>query len=144
MPYADQQYLDSYFGSAEVLIAADRDGDGTADTAVIRNALDSATEEIDSYVGVKYTLPLSATIPTGVLKRLCADIAMYRMSVNSHSSTDDKRKRYEDAIAWLKKLATGHATLGEEETVEEADDLTVKSADSEDRLFTRTKMRGLL
>ncbi len=144
MPYADQQYLDDYFGAAEVLIAADRDGDGEADTSVIRNALDAATELIDSFVGVKYTLPLSTQITTGILKRTCADIAMYLMSVNSPSMTDEKRQRYEDALMWLKKLAKGDVTLGEEETSETADDLTIKTDSSEDRLFTRTKMRGLL
>ena len=144
MPYADQQYLDSYFGAAEVLIAADRDGNGEADTAVIRNALDSASEEIDSYVGVKYDLPLSDKQTTGVLKRVCADIAMYRMSVTHHSLTDEKRERYADAVKWLKGIAGGTITLGEDENVETADDLTVKTDSSEARLFSRTKMRGLL
>lgn len=143
MPYADQQYMDDYFGNAEVLIAADRDGSGSVDQSVVRNALDSASEEIDSYVGVKYDLPLSTKLTTEVLKRISADIAMYRMSVTSHSLTEEKRIRYEDAIKWLVKLSMGQATLGAEEETETADDLTVKSTSSEPRLFSRTKMRGL-
>ena len=144
MPYADQQYLDSYFGEAELLIAADRDGDGEADVSVVRNGLDAASEEIDSYVGVKYNLPLSASQTTGVLKRICADIAMYRMSVNHHSMTEEKRERYTDAVKWLRGIAAGNVTLGDDENIEVADDLTVKTDSSEVRLFSRTKMSGLL
>lgn len=144
MPYADQQYLDSYFGSAEVLIAADRDGDGEADVSVVESALDAATELIDSFVGVKYDLPLSKQTITGILKRTCADIAMYLMSVNSPAMTDEKRTRYDDAIKWLKGLARGEVTLGPEETSEAADDEVVLSDSNESRLFSRTKMKDLL
>lgn len=142
MPYATAADLDDYFGNAEVLIAADRDGDGTADTDVITTGLTAATEEIDSYLAVRYDLPLAAT--PGVLTRVCGVMAMYHMSINSPSMTDAKREGYEDAIKWLTKLAKGHVTLGpEEEDVVVQDEATL-SVDSETRLFSRTKMRGLM
>lgn len=144
MTYATQADMDRYFGAAQVLIAADRDGDDSSDASVIREALDHASEEIDSYVGVKYNLPLTASPPPRVLKRVCADIAMFRMSSNSSSMTEAKRERYEDAVKWLKQVAAGKATLGIAETEETADDETVKSNDSETRQFTRTKMRNIL
>jgi len=134
--------MDSHFGSAEVLIAFDRDGSGSADTGVLAAALTAATEEIDSYVGVKYNLPL-AVIP-GVLMRVCCDLAMYHGSINSPAMTEDKETRYGQRIKWLKDLAKGMTTLGiSEEQVVKNDTVTL-SSDSETRLFTRTKMRGLL
>lgn len=144
MPYADQQDLERLFGSAELLIAADRDGDGESDPGVIRAALDAATAEMDSYIGVKYTLPLSTTQKPAVLVDICADIAMYRMSIDSPAMTDAKRQRYEDRVSWLRDLSKEVVTLGKEETTETADDLTVMTDTSEERIFSRTKMRGLL
>ena len=121
---------------------ADRDGDGTNDTNVIATALLSATEEIDTYLAVRYNLPLS--VVPGILTRTCADIAMYLMSIGADSMTDDKETRYNSAVKWLVRLSKGTVTLGpEEEQVSIQDEATV-SSDSEVRLFSRTKMRGLL
>jgi phage gp36-like protein len=143
--YATQQDMERYFGATEVLIAADRDGDGEADTNVIQTALDSATQELDSYVGVRYTLPLQTTPPPEILTHICCDVAMYRMSVNTGSMTDEKRTRYEDAIKWLAKLAAGNVTLGYTETEAETSEGSMEtSSDNSARLFTRSKMQGLL
>jgi phage gp36-like protein len=144
MNYAAEADMLTHFGPAQVLIAADRDGDGTADTGVVTDALADASEEIDSYLAARYTLPLVAPIP-GVLVRVCCDIAMYRMSIDGPSMTDEKRVRYEDAIKWLTNLAKGIVTLGVEEdtTVVSTNAVTLASS-SEPRLFTRTMMTGLM
>lgn len=141
MPYATSSDLDDYFGTAEVLIAADRDGDGSADTDVISTGLTAATEEIDSYLAVRYDLPLAAT--PGVLTRICCDLAMYHMSVLGASMTEDKETRYNNSVKWLRDVSKGVAALGpEEEEVVVQDDSEV-TVDSDDRLFTRAKMAGL-
>jgi phage gp36-like protein len=140
--YATQADLEDYFGSAEVLIASDRDGDGTADVGVLNSALTAATEEIDSYLAVRYDLPLAA-VP-GVLIRVCCDVAMYRMSVNSPAMTEDKETRYKDSVKWLEKLTKGTVSLGPEEAQVEVQDEATVSSDSETRVFTRTKMAGIL
>jgi len=138
--------LDDYFGNAEVLIAADRDGDDTADVDVISAGIKAASEEIDSYLAVRYDLPLSA-VP-GVLTRICCDLAMYHMSVGHISMTDDKETRYNNGVKWLEKLAKGMVTLGREEAEvsvqDEADIASATDSDAEDRLMTRTKLSGLL
>lgn len=139
--YADASDLDEYFGSAEVLIAADRDGDGSADTGVVAAGLLAATEEIDSYLAVRYDLPLDAT--PGVLTRVCCDLAMYHLSVNSPSMTEDKEMRYKNGVAWLTKLSRGTVSLGPEEEEVSVQDNSVISSDSPERLFTRSTMGGL-
>lgn len=141
MTYAAATDLDSYFGAAEVLIAADRDGDGTADVGVVADAIAAAEEEIDSYLAVRYDLPLSS-VP-GVLKRVCCDLTMYHMSFGHAAMTEEKRTRYTDGISWLGKLSKGVVTLGlEEATVTVQDEATIATS-SETRLFSRTKMDGL-
>lgn len=147
MAYAVEADLTKYFGEEQLLIAADRDADGTADTDVISTALEAAEDEIDSYVGVRYDIPLTS-VP-GVLKRICCDLAMYHMSVDQQSMTEGKEKKYNDAIAWLTKLATGKVTLGAEESDnnESVNDVAevseVTSTNTSSRLFTRSSLSGL-
>jgi phage gp36-like protein len=136
--------LEAYFGAEELLIAADRDGDGVADTGVIDAALLAATSEIDSYLAVQYDLPLPH-VPE-VLTRVCSDLAMYHMCIGHASMTEDKETRYESGIKWLRDLAKGLVALGlidaEEEATGAQNDVEITST-SDDRLFTRSSMRRL-
>lgn len=134
--------MEEHFGENEVLIAADRDGDGVYDTGVIDTQLTSASREIDTYLAVRYDLPLSETAE--VLKIKCLDIAMYTMSIASSSLTKAKKERYEAAIEWLDKLSAGKVTLGiQEEEVGVQDEVEI-STTSETRKFSRTTMAGVL
>lgn len=140
--YAIDADLQAYFGSEQYLIAADRDGDSTADAGVVAAALIKASEEIDSYLCQRYTLPL-ATVP-GVLLGICCDIAMYRLSINSTAMTEEKRTRYEDAIKWLRDVAKGVAGIGVLEEGSDSDDVATVTSTSEARLFSRMKLAGVL
>ena len=142
MAYATQSDLEAYFGTEQLLIAADRDGDGSADTGVITAGIAAAEEEIDSYLAVRYDLPLAAT--PGVLTRVCCDLAMYHMSVGHHSMTEDKETRYNNGVRWLEKLSKGIVTLGVEEAEVVVQDEAELTSTSEDRVFSRTKMADLL
>lgn len=110
MPYASRDALIERFGMDAVLVVADRDQDGAIDDAVADKALADASAEIDTYVGVLHRLPL-ATVPE-VLSRLCCDVALYRLSADAGGYTEEKRKRYEDAVALLRRIASGEVTLG--------------------------------
>ena len=76
---------------------------------IIDRALRRASAEASSYVtGAGYCLPLSV-VPE-VLLGYVLDIARYRLEhINAR---EDVRKRYEDAINWLKMLAAGKVDLG--------------------------------
>lgn len=140
--YATSRDMDAHFGAEEVLVAFDRDGDGTADVNVMPAALSAATEEINSYVAVRFDLPL-ASVPR-VLVAVCCDIAMYNASINSPAMTEDKQTRYSQRVKWLEKLAKGLVTLGPQEEQVVIQDHAELSTDTEARLFSRTKMRGLM
>jgi phage gp36-like protein len=109
VPYATLQTLIDLFGEDETTRSSDRDGDGVADTDVVTRALEAADGIIDSRIGVKYKLPL-IEVPA-VLIPYAADIALYRMSYDTGTLTEEKRKRYEDALRWLDLVATGKAVL---------------------------------
>lgn len=110
MAYADLDALRARYGMDILRVAADRDQDGEIDAGVIEQATADASAEIDSYVGALHRLPL-AHVPE-VLVRLCCDIALYRLSADAGSGTEEKRKRYEDAVALLRRIASGEVSLG--------------------------------
>jgi|Deesub1362B_J571_1020462.scaffolds.fasta_scaffold00591_26 phage gp36-like protein len=88
---------------------------GIIEWAKVDKAIQDASALIDSYIGVRYTLPLES-IPL-ILKKICKDITIYelyqqRVSENAISEVPEGvRKRYEQAVAFLKDIASGNATL---------------------------------
>lgn len=73
----------------------------------VEDAIQDATEEINGYIGDRYPLPLP-NVPSN-LKRMACDIARYRLYFQQ--PTDEVRKRYEDAVAFLKRVADNKAHL---------------------------------
>lgn len=108
MPYATQSDLVSRFGETEIIQISDRANAGVIDAAVVTDKLADADAEIDAYLARRYTLPF-ATVPT-VLKRVACDVARYHLYDNR--PTDDVRKRYEDAIKFLKGVGDGSISIG--------------------------------
>jgi len=111
MPYAIVQEMIDRFGEKEILQLTNREDprNGAIDEFVVENAIADAGNRIDSYLGQRYSLPL-ATIPGGI-KDACIHMARYNLY-------DDKKPewvkdRYNEAVAWLKDIATGKASLGE-------------------------------
>ncbi|MBW7863059.1 MAG: DUF1320 domain-containing protein [Candidatus Hydrogenedentes bacterium] len=98
------------FGALELVQLTDRANppSGTADQAVADKALADADAEIDVYVGAKYALPLPSA--PDVLKRVSCDIARYRLYEDR--ATDEVRRRYEDALGLLDRIARGAVSLG--------------------------------
>lgn len=147
MAYASQTDIETIYG-AQALYIADRDGDGVADVAAVTRALDAASDEIDTYLTVRYALPL-ASVPA-VLGQLAVDIALYRLAASHDVLTEELRRRYEDAVAHLRRIARGEAGLPmpavtDPETGESFGDGRPQPivAGGPPRLFSREKMRGL-
>ncbi len=108
MPYATQADIIERYGEDVLYALADRNRDGTLDEEAISRALVDATAEIDSYLASRYPLPLSATPKIVVI--LCVDIALYRLSPDH--VTEERRKRYEDAVKMLRLISDGKVSLG--------------------------------
>lgn len=110
--YAVKQDIVDRYGEDMLYSMTDRDSDQIMDPAAIDRALTDASAEIDSYVSRKYRVPL-VPVPD-VVKEKCVDIAVYRLADRPGAYTEERRKRYEDAIAWLKDVSDGKAALGNE------------------------------
>lgn len=108
MSYASQADLVASFGSLEITQVTDRNRTGTIDADAVAQALADADELINSYLGERYTLPLPE-VPRMVVSVAC-DIARHRL--HKEGLHEEVRKRYEDALRWLKDVAAGRSGLG--------------------------------
>lgn len=136
--YANVQDMVARFGDLEVLQIADRNADGMIDDDVVLVALADATAEIDAYLG-RFKQPFDE-IPA-ILKRLCCDIARYRLVATSGVLiTEEIRNRYKiDVLDLLKALAKGEVQLGADSTGEQVatSDNGVVFVNAKNRIFAR-------
>ena len=151
MAYATQDDIITLY-SEDALYVADRDGDGVVEADSVARALTSASGEIDSYIGVRYGLPLvvaEGDAASELLKQFCVDIAIYRLALARDVLSEEHRRRYEDTIKHLDKIAKGTASLNLPGPVDpDTGEVTQTSprpivAGGPAREFTREKMRGL-
>lgn len=158
MPYATPSELGTAFGAHElaqmatphqfdIVDAADLEAtlgdpafpDGKpnetaldATLAVINQALAVADGLVDSYLGARYTLPL-AIVPA-VLREVALDLARYEM--HKEKATEEVRNRRDQAVAWLKDISSGKATLGAPSIDSGSQGAGIRIQESAGRTFT--------
>lgn len=115
MSYITQDELIKRFGENELIQLTDREHLGDINTEVLNEAIADAAATVESYLQQQYTLPLDqALIDASPLKRIAGDIVRYFLFENG--ADEEVEKRYRDAIAWLRDIAAGKATLGSQDT----------------------------
>lgn len=107
MSYATQSDLITRYGEDELVQITGRLGNGSIDTTVVTGALADADAMIDGYLAGRYPLPL-ASVPPNLVLIACA---VARYLVWKDLATDEIRKRYEDAIRYLERIASGSIPL---------------------------------
>lgn len=101
--YCNLPDLINRFGERELIELTDRNQDDAIDTASTDAAMEDAASIIDSYLLVRYCLPL-ASVPV-VLRNYACDIAMYNLwNLRRMGDIETIRTRYEDAIRWLERV----------------------------------------
>jgi len=108
MPYATLTGLVARYGEDELVQLTDSNRSGAIDAAALEQPIADADSEIDSYLAVRYSLPLPTT-PTA-LARIACDITRFRLY--DDQAPNEVRKRYEDAVKWLEAVAKGAVRLG--------------------------------
>ena len=109
--YAQQSDIVAMYGNEQLLLVSDRNDDGVSDAGVVDTALTNASAEIDTYLSNKYQLPLVDVPQVLIIK--CVDMAIYLMAVPTPAVlTDAIKRRYEDAVSWLKSVRDGTVNLG--------------------------------
>ncbi len=107
--YATVDDLLAAFGEDEVVALTDRENTGQVDEAVALSALARASSEADSYLAARYRLPL-AVVDQALTDAVC-QIARYRLTGAQVNETDPVQQRYDRAIKWLERIASGKASL---------------------------------
>lgn len=109
MVYSAQSDLVARYGEAQLLLIADRDGDGEIDATVITDAITDADSIIDLHVRGRYAVPLSP-VPAEILGVSCA-IARYKLYENGNDVPDVAKEGFKSAMALLRSIADGTAVL---------------------------------
>jgi len=139
MAYCTFEDIELRIGAEDLAALADYDGDGAADEAVVERALRSACSLIDSYLGVRFAVPVAlpdGTCPEALTMR-AVNLAVYFLRLGRDSVTEDARAQYEDDTAWLKDIVAGAVSLGVEPSPAEGSAASGARYESRPRLFGR-------
>lgn len=140
MPYATVADLITRFGEPEIEQLAGRTALDVIDAEVAERALADAAAEIDSYVGARYRLPFDPVPP--LLGRLACDIARYRLY--DDAAPEEIRRRYEDAVKLLTRIADGTVSFGVAVDAPTAPNEVVLAQPAQDAAARRRAWGGLL
>jgi phage gp36-like protein len=141
----------------EAAHATDNAVAGSAEATRISDAVQSAEEHINSYLGKRYDVPIDVTSDDGlarILKRATFEIGKwFLLGANVEYATDDIKKLYDDRVAWLQAIADGVLVLPGAEEPPSATRVAVvqwgsrgvdrTAAPTLDRVFTRDTQSGL-
>ncbi len=114
MAYITNADIEERVGSVALVQLADDDGDGVADAGVVDEARLGAEGEVNSYLGRRYAVPISLTIHpdlTNVLASITLDLAEYRLRLRRPPVSEDARRRRDQVIEWLTRVAEGRIEL---------------------------------
>lgn len=135
MGYCTQTDLEERYGSADLVAMTDYDGDGSADADAVAEAISGAGAEVDSYLGVRYSVPLASTPDR--IRDVCITLAWYRLALGRDSVSESIRKAYEDAIRWLEGVAAGRFSIGVDPAPSEAGGAATVHHEADARHFER-------
>ena len=112
---------------------------------IIDEAIADADGEIDGYLAKRYAVPISPA--PKIINKCSKDIAVYNLfsRIGIDESTDQKTylNRYNQAIKFLTLVAEGKVSLGAETDDPTTAAATGFSVESNPRIFSRDKMRGM-
>lgn len=116
MSYVTKQQLIDAFGADELVRITDHAGADDIDDDVLAAAIANAERVANSYLAPRYPLPLAQGLVDGsALPYQVGNVVRYFLY--GARPTEEVESRYEEAIAWLKDLAAGRASLGETDAV---------------------------
>jgi phage gp36-like protein len=122
------------------LIELTTDSGSAPDPNVIAAAIAKADAEINSYIGVRYILPLE-DVPE-IITSISANIAVYYLYARRAVMQQVHRDNYLSALAFLKDIVAGRAKLKDAVGIEEVGaPEAVTDIQGSRRTFSRKKLR---
>ncbi len=137
--YATALDLAMRITQSELIRLTDENDTGEVIDATIAAALEAADVEIDSYLAVRYPLPLAET--QSFLVALAVDIAIWNLySLDDSGVPENRKARYQAAIKTLERISSGKQSLNVEESAGGSSSAEVSGPA---RLFSRETLRDL-
>lgn len=125
----------------DVLIQLTDDDDaGLVDDVIVAAAIAGADALIDGYCGKRYSVPFT-TVPD-LANKFSVDIAIYNLYGRRKGAPEDVRNRFKDAVDFLKGVASGANSLGENDPEGSTANAPEMATTNPERIFTRDKMSG--
>jgi phage gp36-like protein len=139
MPYCLQADIEEQISQDELVELTDDSGVGVVDTSAVTRAIADADAEIDSYCGSRYTPPFDP-VPV-MIRKLSVDIAAYNLFSRRSALKipNERQKRYENSIRFLRDVAKGLISLGADAPSEPDDSQPQTTRTHADRIFTSGK-----
>jgi len=134
MSYSAQADLTEQISEDKLTQLTDDADAGSIDADAVTRAIADADAEIDGYCATRYTVPFSP-VPV-LIRKISVDIAIYNLYARRTSVPEDRQKRYTDAIRFLKDVAKGIATLGNDEPTDDSDSGPEATVTKSDRIFS--------
>lgn len=138
MSYITLQGLIDRYGETELVQLTDALGDGQIDSVKVDRAIADADAEIDAYLSSRMTLPLASVPP--VLERIAG--VMVRYYLYNDAPTDLVQKQYDAAIAFLRAVARGDASLGPDASGNPTPETGAPSWSSTESVFNADSLSG--
>ncbi len=139
MAYCTQADIETRIGADDLAALADHDGDGSPDAGVVDGAIRSAEALIDSYLSLRFAVPVE--LPGGegpeALTTRAVNLSVYFLRLGRDSVTEDARAQYEDDVAWLGQVVAGRVSLGVEPAPAEGGAAIGARSEARPRLFGR-------
>ena len=136
MPYSLKADFLTEISEDELIQLTDDESAGIVNEARVTAAIAKADGIIDSYCGQVETVPFTTVPP--VIKQHSITIAIYFIYSRRSVAPEIRAQNYKDAIAHLKDISTGKATIGATTTADYEDNIEVSRTEG-DRTFTTGK-----
>lgn len=111
-PYATILQAFDRLSENELVALTDRLNTGEVDNDRLTAALVSASVEIDSHIGTRYSIPVMVEPVPLTLVEACIDIAVYKLSRGAVLLTDEVKSIYDRHVKWLQMVAMGKVSIG--------------------------------
>lgn len=99
-------------GERKLIQLTNDDDNDVVNDAVVNKAIEYATGVFDSYIRVRYTVPVPAT---QMVKSLCLDLAIYKLYKRRATSDEGvfkvRKLSFDEAINQLRAINAGKAAL---------------------------------
>lgn len=140
MAYSVQADIEKLIPSVHLIELTDDTSTGSANTTAVFEAISTADGEIDSFLGVKFAVPLAGSVPE-MINKLSVDIAIYNLYSRTQEEIPETRQvRYSNAIDRLKGIVKGTVSIGvdpEKAAKSETNIGTAGTTTSDFRVFTQ-------